>query len=65
MRGARGTTLLGLGLVVVAGMFDAAPLYVPGIALMLLGVGQRGVGARCLAGVARRAHDQRVARHRG
>lgn len=39
MRGARGTTLLGLGLVVVAGMFDAPPLYVPGIALVLLGAG--------------------------
>ncbi len=38
-RGAGGTTALGCVLVVVAGVIDASALYVPGIALVALGIG--------------------------
>ena len=52
MRSALGCAALGLLLLVVAGTFDAEPLYVTGAALLLLGAGARawiglgGVGAK-------------------
>ena len=52
MRSALGCAALGLLLLVVAGTFDAEPLYVTGAALLLLGAGAAawigfgGVGAR-------------------
>ncbi|MEA2291286.1 MAG: hypothetical protein QOF17_306, partial [Solirubrobacteraceae bacterium] len=39
MRSALGCAALGLLLLVVAGTFDAEPLYVTGSALLLLGLG--------------------------
>lgn len=38
MRRAAGIALLGLVLVAVGGLFDASPLYVPGVAFVLLGL---------------------------
>lgn len=38
MRRARGVVAAGLGLIVVARLFDAVPLYVPGVAFLLIGV---------------------------
>jgi len=49
MRSAAGCALLGVVLLLVAGTFDAEPLYVTGIALALLGAGAAawiGLGAR-------------------
>lgn len=49
MRSALGCIALGLGLLAVAGTFDAEPLYVTGCALALLGLGAMawiGVGGR-------------------
>ena len=52
MRSAIGCAALGLLLLLVAGTFDAEPLYVTGAALLLLGVGAcawiglGGVGAK-------------------
>ena len=43
MRSAIGCAALGLLLLVVAGTFDAEPLYVTGAALVLLGAGAGGV----------------------
>ena len=43
MRSALGCAALGLLLLVVAGTFDAEPLYVTGAALLLLGAGAAGV----------------------
>ena len=54
MRSALGCAALGLLLLVVAGTFDAEPLYVTGAALLLLGAGALawiGVG-----GIRREAH---------
>ena len=48
MRSALGCATLGLLLLIVAGTFDAEPLYVTGAALVLLGAGAAiwiGVGA--------------------
>ena len=48
MRSALGCTALGVLLLVVAGTFDAEPLYVTGAALVLLGAGAAawiGLGA--------------------
>ena len=55
MRGARGTTLLGLALIAAAGLFNGRPLYVPGIALVALGAGSA-------AWVRAAAHGARVER---
>ena len=49
MRSALGCAALGLLLLLVAGTFDAEPLYVTGSALLLLGLGAMawiGLGAR-------------------
>src|SRR4051812_49462492 len=49
MRSALGCAALGLLLLVVAGTFDAEPLYVTGAALLLLGAGALawiGIGGR-------------------
>ena len=52
MRSALGCAGLGILLLLVAGTFDASPLYVTGAALLLLGAGAAawiwfgGVGAR-------------------
>ena len=46
MRSALGCAALGLLLLVVAGTFDAEPLYVTGSALALLGLGASGVSTR-------------------
>ena len=47
MRSALGCAALGLLLLVVAGTFDAEPLYVTGAALLLLGAGAAAwIGAR-------------------
>ena len=43
MRSALGCAALGLLLLVVAGTFDAEPLYVTGAALLLLGAGAAGL----------------------
>ena len=43
-RGAVGAALLGAALILVAGLFDAEPLYVPGIALLVLPAVAVGVG---------------------
>lgn len=66
MRGAGGTTALGLGIVAVAGLFDAEPLYVPGVALAILGAGSalwvreaaRGVRVLRTIGAARVVEDE-------
>ena len=47
MRSALGCAALGVLLLVVAGTFDAEPLYVTGAALLLLGAGALAwIGAR-------------------
>lgn len=55
MRPAATTAGLGLGLLLAAGLFDAEPLYVPGIAFVLLAAG-------CAAWVALAARGVRVTR---
>jgi len=54
-QGARAAIQGGIVLVLAAGLFDAAPLYVPGVAGLVLGLG-------CLAWVASGARGLRVAR---
>jgi len=58
MWGARGTTLLGLAVIAVAGLFNGRPLYVPGIALVALGLGTA-------AWVRAAAHGARIERTLG
>ena len=55
MSGARGAIALGAALLLVAGIFDAEPLYVPAVAFAALGAG-------CLAWVASGARGLRVGR---
>ena len=55
MRGAAATALLGAGFVVAAGLLDAEPFYVPGVAFVVLGVA-------CAAWVAVAAQGVRVER---
>ena len=61
MRSAFGCAGLGLLLLLVAGTFDAEPLYVPGSALALLGLGAAGWIAAGAAGRADRARARRAA----
>lgn len=56
--GAAGAAKLGLALVLAGGIFDAAPLYVPGVAFLVLAVG-------CAAWVASGARGVTVARRLG
>ena len=55
MRGAVSTALLGAGFVIAAGMLDAEPFYVPGVAFVFLGV-------LCAVWVAVAAREVRVER---
>ena len=65
MRSAVGCAALGVLLLVVAGTFDAEPLYVTGAALALLGAGAAGwIGAGAW-GASVRARDRRAQRARG
>ena len=55
MRGAVSTALLGAGFIVAAGLLDAEPFYVPGVAFVFLGL-------LCAAWVALAARGVRVQR---
>ena len=61
MRRAVSITLAGLALMLVAGTFDAAPLFVPGVGLMLLRARGGGLGG---AGGRRRELERRLDRRR-
>lgn len=68
MRPARGTALLGIGLLLVAATFDAEPLYVPGVGFLLLAgvsaawvaAGARGVRVERTVGLRRVVEEQPV-----
>lgn len=53
--GARAATKLGVALLLVAALFDAEPVYVPAVVLLVLGIG-------CLAWVASGARGVRISR---
>ena len=55
MRGAVSTGLLGAGFIVAAGLLDAEPFYVPGVAFVFLGL-------LCVTWVALAARGVRVQR---
>jgi uncharacterized protein (DUF58 family) len=60
MRSALGCAALGILLLLVAGTFDAEPLYVTGSALLLLGAGAAGwIGAGARGATIRREIDKR------
>src|SRR3954453_21803223 len=62
MRSAIGCAALGLLLLVVAGTFDAEPLYVTGAALLLLGAGAAGwIGLGGVGGKPSRESSERGA----
>ena len=66
VRSALGCAALGLLLLLVAGTFDAEPLYVTGAALLLLGAGARGLDRRSAAwGASVDARARRAQRRRG
>ena len=66
MRGAVSTALLGAGFIVAAGLLDAEPFYVPGVAFVFLGVlcpawvalASRGVRVQRTIGARRVIEDQ-------
>jgi uncharacterized protein (DUF58 family) len=69
VRGALSTSLLGAALILAGGLFDAEPLYVPGVALLLLAAaasawvvsGARGVTVARTVGARRVLEDEPVA----
>jgi uncharacterized protein (DUF58 family) len=71
VRGAAATALLGAGFVVAAGLLDAEPFYVPGVAFVLLGVlcpiwvvaAARGVRVRRTIGARRVVEDEPLDAH--
>ena len=65
MRSAFGCAGLGLLLLLVAGTFDAEPLYVTGSALALLGLGGGGMDRRRRLGLDDRARARHPQRARG